>query len=161
MSKYFSVKFLQARTDKHQSLIYKALLKYGYSAFRLDILEYCDISVLKEREQYYFNSLEHSYNILQFSRSLKDYRHSRETIEKIKQIASNRIHVPLPGVKVDIEDINTNVKTTHMSIRLAAEYMNTKHSSVLNREKKLKNRGESTTPFIYNSKYAVTIKRKQ
>ncbi len=159
MSKYFSVKFLQARIEKQQSLIYKALLKYGYSAFRLDILEYCDISVLKEREQYYFNYLEHSYNILQFSRSLKNYRHSPETIEKIKQIVSNRRHVPSPGMKVDIVDTNTKIQTTHESIRLAAKYMNTKHSSVLKRENRLKSRGESITPFIYNYRYAVTIKR--
>jgi len=35
------------------SAIYSALLKYGYSNFSLDILEYCEIDALIEREQYY------------------------------------------------------------------------------------------------------------
>jgi hypothetical protein len=46
-------------------IIYKALLKYGYSAFRLEILEYCSPSseVLEPRVQYYRNSFKPEYNI--------------------------------------------------------------------------------------------------
>jgi len=39
------------------SIIYSALLKHGYVNFSLDILEYCEINVLIEREQYYLNLL--------------------------------------------------------------------------------------------------------
>jgi len=38
-----------------KSLIYDALLKYGYNNFTLEILEYCKIDILIEREQYYIN----------------------------------------------------------------------------------------------------------
>ena len=42
----------------------RALLKYGYSKFKLEILEYCKISNLIEREQYYLDNLKPEYNIL-------------------------------------------------------------------------------------------------
>ena len=49
IAKYFSVNFMLKELEDSESLIYRALLKYGYSAFRLDIIEYCDISNLTER----------------------------------------------------------------------------------------------------------------
>jgi hypothetical protein len=44
--------------------INRALLKYGYSKFSLDILEYCSLDELAEREKHYFNLLKPEYNIL-------------------------------------------------------------------------------------------------
>lgn len=35
--------------------INRALLKYGYSNFSLEIIEFCDISSLAAREKHYFN----------------------------------------------------------------------------------------------------------
>ena len=46
---------------KNNSIITRALIKYGYSNFSLEILEYCDVSKLLEREQYYFDLLEPDY----------------------------------------------------------------------------------------------------
>ena len=34
-------------------MIYSALLKYGYSNFSLEILEYCEAAEAVSREQYY------------------------------------------------------------------------------------------------------------
>ena len=45
-------------------VINKALLKYGFSNFKLEILEYCDLDNVIEREQYYINLLKPEYNIL-------------------------------------------------------------------------------------------------
>jgi len=45
-------------------VINKALLKYGYSNFKLEILEYCDKSVNIEREQHYIDLLKPEYNTL-------------------------------------------------------------------------------------------------
>lgn len=74
MANYFSIKYLEGRIKTTNSLIYKAPLKYGHSAFRLYIVEFCDSSILKEREQYYLDHLEHKYNILEFAHSLLGYR---------------------------------------------------------------------------------------
>ena len=48
---------------KHNSIIYRALLKYGYSNFRLEILEYCEKDITIEREQYYIDKYQPTYNI--------------------------------------------------------------------------------------------------
>jgi group I intron endonuclease len=45
-------------------MIYRALLKYGYASYKLDILEYCKTNALIEREQYYLDLLKPEYNIL-------------------------------------------------------------------------------------------------
>jgi len=45
-------------------IIYRALLKYGYKNFSLDILEYCEPDVLIKREQYYIKIIKLEYNIL-------------------------------------------------------------------------------------------------
>ena len=50
--------------NKGSSGIYKALLKYGYKNFILDIVEYCEPSQLIKREQYYIDKVKPEYNIL-------------------------------------------------------------------------------------------------
>jgi len=44
--------------------INRALLKYGYHNFQLEVLEYCDPSLLIEREQFYLDFFKPEYNIL-------------------------------------------------------------------------------------------------
>lgn len=67
------------------SIVYSALLKYGYSNFSLYILEYCNPSDVAEREQYYFNLLNPDYNILKKSSSSIGFKHSSINIDKIKK----------------------------------------------------------------------------
>lgn len=64
--------------------INKALLKYGYSNFRLEILEYCDPSETISREQYYIDLIKPDYNILKIAGSSLGYRHSEETVANLK-----------------------------------------------------------------------------
>lgn len=45
--------------------ICSGLLKYGYSSFSLEILEYCDSSELLIREKHYFDLLKPGYNLSQ------------------------------------------------------------------------------------------------
>jgi len=89
---YFSMSYLEREILKNQSLIYRALLKNGYSNFRLEILEYCDPNLVLEREQYYLNTLNLEYNILKTAGSLKGFKHSEASIEQIRKIKkeSNR-----------------------------------------------------------------------
>ena len=51
LSNYFNPSYLKRETITNNSIIYKALLKYGYSCFTLEILEYCPVNLLIEREQ--------------------------------------------------------------------------------------------------------------
>jgi group I intron endonuclease len=76
---------------KNKSKIYRALLKNGYSNFKLNILEYCDPSVLILREQYYLDTLNPSYNILKFAGSLKGFKHSKASLKSMSKAGLGRI----------------------------------------------------------------------
>ena len=67
-------------------LIYKILLRYGYSNFTIEILEYCDPLDVITREQYYLDKLNPEYNILKIAGSLLGYKHLDETKAKIRDI---------------------------------------------------------------------------
>ena len=81
---YYSFNNLNKLLENSTSLIAKALLKYGYSGFRLDILEYCDTEHLIEREQYYIDLLSPEYNLLQVAGSSLGKKHYEATIAKIR-----------------------------------------------------------------------------
>ena len=59
---YYSLYSLRKEV-KGSIILQRALLKYGYSNFSLDILEYCELDVLIKREEYYINLLKPEYNI--------------------------------------------------------------------------------------------------
>ena len=81
--RYYNIKYI-VRTSK-SSLICRALLKYGYSAFSLEILEYCNKEDIISREQYYIDTLNPEYNILKVAGSLFGYKHSIESIQKMSE----------------------------------------------------------------------------
>ena len=78
---YYS--YLAIISQAKHSMIYKSLLKYGYSAFSLEILEYCDIKDTIKREQSYIDSLNPEYNILKIAGSRLGSKQSAETKAKI------------------------------------------------------------------------------
>ena len=65
--------------------IYKALLKYGYSNFQLEILEYCEANNAVEREQHYIDIYKPEYNTLKLAGSSLGYKHTEETLAKFKE----------------------------------------------------------------------------
>lgn len=74
------------------SLIYKAILKYGHENFTLEILEYCDKNLTIEREQYYFDLLKPIYNILLVAGSPLGRKLSLDVRIKIGQSKLGFIH---------------------------------------------------------------------
>jgi len=77
---YFQIKNL----IKYKTPIHSALLKYGYSNFILEILEYCEKKETILREQYYLDIILPEYNVLKIAGSSLGFKHSAETIEKMK-----------------------------------------------------------------------------
>jgi group I intron endonuclease len=65
---------------ENKTHIHNALVKYGYSNFSLEILEYSNIKDIIEREQYYLNILKPEYNILQIAGSSLGFKHSEKTL---------------------------------------------------------------------------------
>jgi group I intron endonuclease len=84
-SEYFSEKHLQKESVKNGSIIYKALLKYGYSNFSLEIIEYCDPSDATKREQDYMDLLKPEYNINPKAGSRLSSTQSDEAKAKIRE----------------------------------------------------------------------------
>lgn len=80
--KYFNLSYLN---ERNSLVINRALIKYGYSNFSLEILEYCDIANLNEREQYYFDLLDPKYNTLKIAGSSLGHKLSEETKAKISE----------------------------------------------------------------------------
>jgi len=73
--------------------MYRALLKYGYTNFSIEILEYCDPENCVQRENYYLNLLKPvwpppppgggpKYNVLPVAGSNLGFKHSEETKAK-------------------------------------------------------------------------------
>jgi group I intron endonuclease len=67
--------------EKRKFPIHLAILKYGYSNFKLDVLEYCNVSDLTQREQYYIDSIKPYYNILKFAGSNLGFKYSEASRE--------------------------------------------------------------------------------
>ena len=96
---YYNLSHLDKR--KKNSIIYSSLLKNGHSNFKLEILEYCDKSIVREKEINYIILLKPEYNILNNEglgythseegyKSTPVYRHSDLTRTKISEAAFNR-----------------------------------------------------------------------
>ena len=78
LRQYYSPGFLKKELNKGSSIIYRAILKYDYSNFSLEILEYCDKEEIISREQYCIDLLKPGYNILPTAGSPFGYKHTEE-----------------------------------------------------------------------------------
>jgi len=97
---YYSIQFLEREIKSTKMRIYRGLLKYGYSSFSLEILEYCDKSETIKREQYYLNLLKPEYNIpLRGSRFNLPRRgkHTEESLAKMSEANKKREKHPMFG----------------------------------------------------------------
>ena len=77
---YYSLRSL-AKSNRPME---RALLKYGFSKFSLEILEYCNLDNLLEREQYYLNNFKPDYNIVEIAGSTLGYKHTEESLKKMR-----------------------------------------------------------------------------
>jgi group I intron endonuclease len=78
---YYNIKELK----RNPRPIKDALLMYGNCNFTLEILEYCPVTSLTEREQLYIDLLISEDNILKNAYSVLGYKHNKETIRKLKE----------------------------------------------------------------------------
>ena len=86
---YFNYNHL---TDpKRNMAINKAILKYGYGKFKLEILEYCDPQELLKIEQFYMEKLNPEYNILKYGGSSLGYIFCEASASRGKMSKS---HIP-------------------------------------------------------------------
>lgn len=91
MSSYFSFAYLNHPKNKNM-IICKALLKYDYKPFSLMVVEYCSVSELQAREQYWIDTLNPNYNVLKHAFSSQGYKHTSESLKLMSQSAILRVH---------------------------------------------------------------------
>lgn len=113
---YYNISYLLDRKDI--MVIYKALLAHGFENFTLEILEYCEPSVLIEREQYYIDLLNPEYNILKIAGSRLGAKHTLEAIAKIKTGALNRSKEALAKNLEHLNKLNSSQEHKEHLIRL-------------------------------------------
>jgi group I intron endonuclease len=99
-------------------VIYRALLAHGYDNFKLEILEHCEPSKVVEREQFYLDLLKPEYNIQKVAGSPLGFKHSEETILKLKDLASNRSKETLIKLKTHIKSLNCSQEHKDHLIKL-------------------------------------------
>ena len=107
-------------------LINKALIKYSYSNFSLEILEYRESNLVVTREQYYIDLLKPEYNILKVAGSPLGYKHTEESrskmggkklLEHLEKILSNLRKINLEGFSPEVRAritqgiVDFNIKT--------------------------------------------------
>ena len=144
-------------------VINKALLKYGYSNFKLEILEYCDPENIVDREQHYLDLLKPEYNVLKDAGSSLGFKHSEESLAKVRaQLSKLNFE---KGFKIEVTDTETNTFTTYDSVRKAAKALNCVKTSLLNYEAKQKafesgNLGNDKSKFqLFRGRYIINIIR--
>ena len=101
-------------------LICRALIKYGHSSFKLEILEYCAPEDLEDRENYYIDSVNPEYNVVQKSNAMPSrvgYKHRKSTIEKISKAQP-------ASVTISVLDLLTNTEKVYDSLSQAEIELN-------------------------------------
>lgn len=137
MYTYYSLRSLV----KSNRAIDRALLKYGFSNFSYEILEYCDKNNVLEREQYYIDLIKPKYNIAEVARSTLGYKHTQESLAKMRDfVLSDEVRNrkmlstvnATAGRKITIvaENINTNEKSEYLSLTEAGKALGVSKASV-------------------------------
>lgn len=113
-SNYYSLGYLKNHTKNGFSFLNNSLLKYGYSNFSIDILEYCESSLCISREQYYLDLLKPEYNICPIAGSRLGSKQSEETKAKIRANNLGKRHTPEIRQKIGLS-IKLSVKDNFRS----------------------------------------------
>ena len=124
---YYNPIFI-SHISRKSMIINKALIKHGYSEFKLEILEYCDPKELIKREQYYLDLFTPEYNVLRFAYSSLGYKLTEETLDKINKNLTN-LNIS-KSIKVKVTNLETNILHEYPSIREAAKHLGTNKNTL-------------------------------
>nr|YP_009059698.1 GIY-YIG endonuclease [Parasitella parasitica]AIO05748.1 GIY-YIG endonuclease [Parasitella parasitica] len=132
MSSYSLFAYLNNPKNKNM-VICKALLKYEHDSFALMILEYCDISELVQKEQYWIDVLSPDYNVLKYAYNSQGYKHTPESISLMSKLASLKVVSDETKEKISKSMIGENnhlYGKSHTAEILAKIALSKSHSSV-------------------------------
>lgn len=115
-SQYFN--YNHTSNYKHSMAIYRALLRYGYTPFRSEILEYCSGEKLIEREQLYLDKCKPKYNILKLAGSTVGFKHSEASKELKSQLAIGRLLSTETLLRMKERTVSQKVKLRVLLLRV-------------------------------------------
>jgi hypothetical protein len=118
--------------------INRAFLKYGYSNFSLEIMEYCEPEKCREREGYYFNKFKPEYNIAKepgapmygrkhldsTKKKMRDAHRDSQNSGRFKKGQKKIEGSGMPCQAIKVFDNKTNQTTVYESISEAAIALN-------------------------------------
>jgi hypothetical protein len=119
----------------------RALLKYGFSNFSLEILEYCNYEDLLKKEQYYLDILKPEYNIVEIAGSTLGYKHSEESLKKMrnfilsdevlakKKLATKNATIAR-SIPIIVKIIKTNEISEYVSLSAASNAIGVTKSAI-------------------------------
>nr|YP_010130247.1 GIY-YIG endonuclease [Clavaria fumosa]QPZ51149.1 GIY-YIG endonuclease [Clavaria fumosa] len=108
--------------SRKNMVINRALLKHGYSNFKLEILEYCNPKDLVKKEQHYLDILTPEYNVLNTAYSSLGYKHTKESLLKIKKQLA--ILNKSKSISVKVTNLKTNVSYEYTYLTTAVKNLN-------------------------------------
>jgi group I intron endonuclease len=82
------------RNIHHSVYLQNSWNKYGEDCFEFSIMEYCDISILKEREQFYINNFCPQYNM---KNVVNEHHFLRQPTSADMRAAQGLLQVPYRG----------------------------------------------------------------
>jgi group I intron endonuclease len=95
LARRMAAHFFHARSNKDtNSILYRSMRKHGLVNFALAILEFCasDLTVCSDLEQKWIDFYQPKYNILKIAGSSSGFRHSVDTINKLKELLKKENH---------------------------------------------------------------------
>lgn len=107
----------------HSKILQRSFDKYGIDVFSLKVLEVVlteDISTIRDREQYWIDTLKPYYNILIDAKSPLGYIHSEEVKEKQSQDTRDRFRDKETGVKYYPKDDSWGINIRVRGFRIYA-----------------------------------------
>lgn len=99
------------------------MVKYGHSNFKLVILEYCEADrlIILEREQHYINLLKPEYNILKIAGSPLGYKHTEESLAKMRNRKLSKQHLDIVLARILSDDHKAAVKKARTNSKHSAD----------------------------------------
>ena len=171
-NEYSNPEYIARNLKKGNSQILNALIKYGYSKFSFEILEFCDIKNVLVREQYYIDLLKPEYNILLKAGSPLGYKHTDEAKEKMKGTKIFSLE-HLTKIKEHIKNLNAKraviieVLDTEKNISLSPHKVqegDQEYASIRLTARELNSNDRTITRYINSNKLFLNryiIKRKE
>jgi group I intron endonuclease len=142
---YFSLSYLKSKAN---SIINSALIKYKYSNFSLTILEYCDKSDLKIREQFYIDKLNPQYNILKGAGNSLNSKHLENTKTKhnksLKRVSVQEKSTLIGNLQTEPTIKLMNLKKLKESKPLIGKPSNTKSKELMKQKASNSKQSENT-----------------